>query len=78
MSTIALQEKLAEDFNTHQIVVDKLYALVQKNGTLKIKFTQQMDKLHKDIKRLEKLANNTMSNGGKCTDKNKNKDITPP
>ena len=40
ISTMALQEKLDEDFNTHKIVVDELYSHVQKNGVLKIEFKQ--------------------------------------
>ena len=54
MSTMALQEKLGEGFNTHQIVVDESYAHVQKNGVLKIEFTQQMEEVKASIAQLKK------------------------
>ena len=73
MSTMALQEKLGKDFNMHKIVVDKLYAHFQKNRVLKIEFTQQMEEVKTQIKRLEKTVNTAMSNSQKKKDKDKDK-----
>ena len=61
MSTMTLQEKLGKDFDTHKIVVDKLYSYVQKNGVLKIEFTQQMEEVKAVLKRLEKTMHNKIS-----------------
>ena len=73
MSTMTLQEKLCEDFNTHKIVVDESYAHVQKNGVLKIEFTQQIEAVKSDIKKLEKHIHNVASTNQKKKDKENGK-----
>ena len=73
MSTMALQEKLCEDFNTHKIVVEESYAHVQKNGVLKIEFTQQMEEVKTSIVQLKKLVNTLNSTQQKKKDKEEKK-----
>lgn len=56
MSTMKLQDELQDDFNNHKIVVNKLYAHVQRNGVLKIDFDFQMAKILKRVKAAKKVA----------------------
>ena len=74
MSTMDLQEKMSNDFNTHQVVVEESYLHVQKNAVLKIDFTHQMEEMLKKIKRVENIANNVTSATQKKKDKEKEKD----
>ena len=75
ISTIKLQEKLSDDFNTHSIDVNELYAHVQQNGVLKVEFKYQMEEMLKKITRVEKIIQNT--NKGKRKEKDKNTAVTP-
>ena len=74
ISTMKLQEKLSDDFNSHEIVVNKSYSHIQRNGVLKVNFDHQIDELKKDIKRVEKMAQSAQTR----KDKNKNTTNTPP
>ena len=74
ISTMKLQEKLSDNFNSHEIVVNESYSHVQRNGVLKVDFDHQIGELQKDLKRVEKMVQNVASR----KDKNKNTTNTPP
>ena len=76
MSTMQLQEKLVDDFNSHRIVVNKSYSHVQKNGVLKVEFKYQMSEMKREIKRVKKLANSAMRSANSKKDKTKNNATT--
>lgn len=50
ISTIKLHEALSDDVNNHEIVVNELYAHIQRNVVLKVDFNYQMVEMPKRVK----------------------------